>query len=197
MTRSRVVLTIALLAALLAAGSASAGGHVSAQVGGFVPWDGDAGVMTSIQVMGSNAAGRSRWGGEFEYRSYQRKIQGVDNVDSSSYVLRGLWQYHFRPDALVTPYVGLGMGLTINAIDDDKVEDAVGSNARDAVGAGLDGVFMLGIAANIPGAEYISVFAEGRVGLAFDAYGQNGDVDVDNVGGGSGSAGRASASRRS
>jgi hypothetical protein len=188
MNRCRVVPTIALLAVLLAAGPAAAGGHVGVQVGGFVPYDGDPGLMTSVQVLGSNASGRSRWGGEFEYRDYQRKVQGVDNVDAGSYVLRGIWQYHFRPEALVTPYVGLGMGITINTIDDDKVEDEV-SNARDAVGAGLDGVFLLGIAVNIPGAEYISVFAEGRVGLAFDAYGQNGDVDVDNVGGGSGSAG--------
>jgi hypothetical protein len=64
------------LAASTVAGQALAGGHVSAQVGGFVPWDGDAGVMTSIQVVGSNASGRSRWGGEFEYRSYDRDLEG-------------------------------------------------------------------------------------------------------------------------
>ena len=43
----------------------------------------------------------------------------------------------------------------------------------------------------IPSAEYISVFAEGRVGLAFDAAGEGSSngVDFDNVGGASGSAG--------
>ena len=189
--RSRLAALILALAACLAAGPALAGGYVSAQVGGFAPWSGDAGVMTSIQVMGSNASGRSRWGGEFEYRGYERKIEGVNNVDSSSYVLRGMWQYHFRPEAVVTPYVGLGLGVTINVVDDDKVDDALGYNARDPVGAGLDGIFLLGVSYNIPGAEYLSVFAEGRVGLAFDAAGEgsrNG-VDFDNVGGASGSAG--------
>jgi len=190
-TRSRIILSFVTLAAFLAAAPASAGGHVAAQVGGFVPWNGDAGVMTSIQVMGSNASGRSRWGGEFEYRGFERKISGVNDVDASSYVLRGLWQYHFRPDSVATPYIGLGLGVTINVVDDDKVDDALGFNARDPVGAGLDGVFLLGVAMNIPGAEYMSIFAEGRVGLAFDAAGEgsSNDVDFDNVGGASGSAG--------
>ena len=178
-----------MLAALLAAGPASAGGHVSAQVGGFVPWSGDAGVMTTVQLLGSGPSGRSRWGGEFEYREFDTKIHGVSNVGVSSYVLRAMWQYHFRPDAVATPYIGLGMGLTINAVDDDKVNAALGYHARDHVGAGLDGVFLLGVSVNIPGAEYMSVFAEGRLGLAFDASGANGDVDVEGVGGGSGSAG--------
>ncbi len=190
-TRSRVVPWLAALAACLAAGTASADGHLSAQVGGFAPWEGDAGVMTTLQLLGSNASGRSRWGGEFEYREYDREISGVSNVGSSSYVLRGMWQYHFRPEALVTPYIGLGLGVTINAVDDDKVDNALGFDAVDPVGAGLDGVFLLGVAVNIPRAEYMSVFAEGRVGLAFDARGENSgnDVTVENVGGGSGSAG--------
>jgi len=190
-TRSRIAPWIFALAAFLAAGPAVANGYVSAQVGGFAPWHGNAGVMTSIQVMGSNASGRSRWGGEFEYRGYERTVLGVNDVDAGSYVLRGMWQYHFRPDAVVTPYLGLGVGITINTVDADKVDDALGHDARDSVGAGLDGVFLLGVAYNIPGADYLSVFAEGRVGLAFDAAGEgsSNDVDFDNVGGASGSAG--------
>ena len=162
---------------------------MSAQVGGFVPWSGDAGVMTSVQLLGSGASGRSRWGGEFEYRKFDTNIQGVSNVDVSSYVVRAMWQYHFRPEAVATPYIGLGMGVTINSVDNDKVNDALGYHARDQVGAGLDGIFLLGVSMNIPGVEYMSVFAEGRVGLAFDASGGDGDVDVENVGGASGSAG--------
>ncbi len=189
--RSRVAPWLAALACLLAAGPASAAGYMSAQVGGFAPWEGDAGVMTTLQILGSNASGRSRWGGEFEYRGYEREIRGVSNVDSSSYVLRGMWQYHLRPEAMVTPYFGLGFGLTINSIDDNKVDNALGFDAEDAVGAGLDGVFLLGVSMNIPRAEYMSVFAEGRIGLAFDARGEgsSSDVSVENVGGGSGSAG--------
>lgn len=189
--RSRVLPWLAALAACVAAGPAAAAGYMSAQVGGFAPWSGDAGVMTTLQILGSNASLRSRWGGEFEYRNYEREISGVNNVNSSSYVLRGMWQYHFRPEAVVTPYLGLGLGLTINVIDDDKVDNALGFDAEDPVGAGLDGVFLLGVSVNIPRAEYMSVFAEGRLGLAFDARGEgsSNDVTVENVGGGSGSAG--------
>jgi hypothetical protein len=182
---------LAALAALLAAAPAGAGGHVAAQVGGFAPWSGDVGVMTSVQILGSNASGRSRWGGEFEYRQFDSKISGVSDVDVDSYVLRGMWQYHFRPDLRVTPYVGVGLGVAVNVVDDDEVDAALGFDARDSVGAGLDGVFLLGVGVNIPGAEYMSVFAEGRVGLAFDVAGEGSQdgVAVENVGGASGSAG--------
>lgn len=189
--RSRVAALLLALAAFLAARPASADGHLAVQVGGFVPWNGDAGVMTTVQVLGSNASGRSRWGGEFEYREFDTKISGVKDVDVDSYLLRGMWQYHFRPESVATPYVGLGLGVTINVVDDDKVDRAWGFNARDPVGAGLDGVFLLGVAVNIPGAEYMSIFAEGRLGLAFDVAGRGSrsGVTVENVGGASGSAG--------
>jgi hypothetical protein len=182
---------LAALAALGFAGPASATGYLAAQVGGFAPWNGDAGVMTSIQMLGSNASGRSRWGGEFEYREFDSKIAGVRNVGVDTYLLRGMWQYHFRPDAVATPYIGLGLALAITSLDDDKVDNAKGFNAIDSVGAGLDGVFLLGVAVNVPGAEYLSIFAEGRIGLAFDATGRGSrsGVTVESVGGGSGSAG--------
>jgi hypothetical protein len=189
--RCPLVPLLAAIAALLAAGPVSAGGHVGVQVGGFAPWSGDAGVMTAIQILGSNTSGRSRWGGEFEVREFDSKISGVNDVDVESYLLRGMWQYHFRPDDRVTPYVGVGLGVVISVVDDDKIDGFYGFNARDSVGAGLDGVFLLGVSMNIPGAEYMSIFAEGRLGLAFDVAGDGSsdDVSVENVGGGSGSAG--------
>jgi hypothetical protein len=188
-SRSRIAPLLSALAALLAAGPASANGYLSAQVGGFVPWQGDAGVMTSFQLLGSGASGRSRWGGEFEYRDFDTKIQGVRDVGVSSYVLHAMWQYHFRPEAVVTPYIGLGLGLVIDSVDDNKVNNALGDNARDQIGVGLDGVFLFGVSVNIPGADYMSVFAEGRAGLAFDASDGGNNVEVEDVGGASGSAG--------
>ena len=187
--RTRIAASLLALAALLAAGRASADGFMGAQVGVFAPWSGDPGVMTSFQLLGSGKSGRSRWGGEFEFRKFDSKIQGVNDVDVSSYVLRAMWQYHFRPEAVATPYIGLGLGLTIDAIDDDKVNDALGNDAQDHIAGGLDGIFLLGVSANIPGAEYMSVFCEGRLGLAFAAAENNGDWDVEDVGGGSASAG--------
>jgi hypothetical protein len=188
--RTRIAACVAL-GVLLWAAPAAADGYMSAQVGGFAPWSGNAGIMTSIQILGSNASGRSRWGGEFEYRQFDTRVEGVPNVDVDSYLLRGMWQYHFRPEAAVAPYLGLGLALVITDLDDDKVDSAKGFNAIDPVGAGLDGVFLLGVSARIPGVDYLSVFAEGRVGLAFSATGKgsSSDVVVDNVGGGSGSAG--------
>jgi hypothetical protein len=45
----------------------------------------------------------------------------------------------FRPDALVTPYTGLGIGIAINVVDDDKGFDAAGEDddvAIDNIGGG-------------------------------------------------------------
>lgn len=176
---------------LLAAGSAAAEGYISAQVGGFAPWSGDAGVMTSLQILGSNASGRSRFGGEFEYRGFDSKISGVRHVDVDSYVFRGMWQYHIQPDATFTPYFGLGLGLVISEVDDRKVDAVKGFNARDSLGAGLDATFLFGLSVNIPRVDYLSVFAEGRIVGAFDVAGKGSrdGTTVENVGGGSGSMG--------
>jgi hypothetical protein len=187
--RSCLVSGFALM--LLAAGPAGADGFMSAQVGGFAPWNGDAGPMTSFQILGSGASGKSRFGGEFEYRSFDSKITGIRNVDVDSYVIRGMWQYHIQPDAAFTPYFGLGIGVVISEVDDRKIDAIKGYNARDSVGAGLDAMFLLGISVKIPRTDYLSVFAEGRIVGAFDVAGRGrrDGVDVENVGGGSGSAG--------
>lgn len=187
--RIRISVSLLALAALLAATPASADGFMSAQVGVFAPWSGDPGVMTSVQLLGSGASGRSRWGGEFEFRNFDTKVQGVRNVDVDAFVLHAMWQYHFRPEAMVTPYIGIGLGVIVTSMDHDKVNDAIGSNQQDRIGGGFDGVALLGLSANIPGAEYIAVFIEGRMGLAFSTAENDGDWDTEDVGGGSGSAG--------
>ena len=188
-TRFLFAPALGAMLAFVSAGPAAADGFMSAQVGVFAPWSGDPGVTTSVQLLGSGASGRSRWGGEFEFRSFDSKIQGVNNVDVDSFVLHAMWQYHFRPEAIATPYIGLGVGVTIDAIDDDKVNDAIGSDQQDRIMGGFDGLFLLGVSVNIPGAEYMSVFTEGRLGLAFATAENNGDWDTEDVGGGSASAG--------
>ena len=79
--------------------------------------------------------------------------------------------------------------MTIDKIDDDKVNDAIGSDQQDRIMGGFDGLFLLGVSMNIPGAEYMSVFAEGRMGLAFATAENGGDWTTEDVGGGSASAG--------
>lgn len=181
----------ALTALLLAAAPASGDGHMAVQAGGFVPWQGDAGPSFLLQMLGSNASAKARFGGEFEYRRFDSKIIGVSDVDVESFVVRAVWQQHFVPDGPITPYIGLGLGLAVNDVDDHKVDRVKGRNVRSSTGAGPDGVFMLGIQAKLPGVDYLSVYGEGRVGFTVDIIGRNDEsgLESENLGGASGSAG--------
>jgi len=191
--RSKTGGSLLLFAALLLlSGTATAGGHMSLQAGGFVPFQGDAGPTVLLQLLGSNASAKARFGGEFEYRGFDSTIMGVRNVDVDSYAIRAVWQQHFMPDAPVTPYIGLGIGVSINDVDASKVDRAYGRNVRHATGAGPDGVFMLGIQAKIPGLDFMSIFGEGRVGFSYDFSGRadkSATVETENFGGASGSGG--------
>jgi hypothetical protein len=183
---------LAVAAVLLLAGPAAAAGHMALQAGGFVPFQGDAGPSFLLQLLGSNASARARFGGEFEYRGFDTTIMGVRNVDVDSYAIRAVWQQHFMPDAPVTPYIGLGIGVSINDVDDDKVDRVYGRNVRHATGAGPDGVFMLGVQAKIPGLDFMSIYGEGRVGFSYDFSGRadkDATVETENFGGASGSGG--------
>lgn len=182
---------LGLAASLLVALPATAAGHMSMQAGGFVPFQGDAGYSLLLQLLGSNAAAKARFGGEFEYRSFDTTVLGVEDVDVDSYVLRLVWQQHFMPDAVVTPYLGLGIGVAINDVDAGKVDRVKGRNVRGSIGAGPDGLFMLGVQARIPGAEYLSIYGEGRVGFTYDVTDREDKtaLDVESLGGFTGSAG--------
>jgi hypothetical protein len=182
---------VALTAVLLVGAPASGDGHLAMQAGGFVPWQGDAGYSLLLQLLGSNASAKARFGGELEFRSFDSKIIGVSDVDVDSYVIRALWQQHFLPDGPVTPYIGLGLGVAINDVDDHKVDRVKGRNVRSSTGAGPDGVFMLGIQAKVPGVDYLSIYGEGRVGFTVDFIARNDEsgLETENLGGASGSAG--------
>jgi len=189
--RGRRTALIALAVTLLAASSASGAGFMAFQAGGFAPWDGDAGPTLALQLLGSSATARARFGGEFEYRRFDSTLIGVREVEVESYVIRAMWQQHFRPDAAVTPYLGLGLGMSINVVDDDKVDRVRGRNTLDSTHAGIDGIFLLGVEAKLPGADYMSVYAEGRIGFGylFIDREDTSSVTGENVGGGSGSLG--------
>jgi hypothetical protein len=180
-----------LAAAVLAAAPAAADGHLAVQGGGFVPWQGDAGPSFLLQLLGSNARARARFGGELEFRTFDSQIIGVSDVDVEAYVIRAVWQQHFVPDAPVTPYLGLGLGVAINDVDDRKVDRVKGRDVRSSTSAGPDGVFMLGLAAKLPGADFVSVYAEGRIGFSVDYVSRNDatHLESENLGGASGNAG--------
>lgn len=182
---------ISLSVALLAASPAAGAGFVAMQAGAFVPWEGDVGPSLALQLLGSSSAARARFGGEFEYRRFDSTIIGVQDVRVESYVIRAMWQQHFLPDAAVTPYLGLGLGMSVNVVDDDKVDRVRGSNTLDSTHAGIDGIFLLGVEAKIPGADFMSAYAEGRVGFGYlfiDREDAN-SVIGENVGGASGNLG--------
>lgn len=177
--------------ALLAGAPAKADGHMTVQGGAFVPWQGDPGYSFLLQLLGSNASAKARFGAEFEFRNYDSNIMGVSDVAVESYAVRAVWQQHFRPDGSVSPYIGLGLGFTINDVNDGKVDRARGQNVRRSIGAGPDGVFMLGLQARVPGADYLSLYVEGRVGFAYDFTDRRDktQLQVENLGGATGSAG--------
>jgi len=176
---------------LFTAAPAAAGAFLAMQAGGFVPWQGDAGYSLALQLTGSNAAARSRWGGEFEFRNFDSTIVGVSGVEVESYIVRGVWQYFFMPDRFLTPYVGFGLGVSIDVVDDDKVDRVRSMDTIGSTSAGLDGLFLAGLQMAIPGVDALSVYAEGRVGFGFAVYGRhdNNSVETENLGGGSGNLG--------
>jgi hypothetical protein len=190
--RSSTAFHLTALAVALLVGTPAAGaGHVGMQAGGFVPWQGDDGYSLLFQLLGSNASAKARFGGEFEYRNFDSKIMEVPDVKVESYVIRAIWQQHFLPEASVTPYIGLGLGIAINEVDDQRVDRVRGRNMRGSTGAGLDGLFMFGLQARIPGVDYMSIYGEGRVGFTYDFTGREdkSGVETENIGGVTGSAG--------
>jgi hypothetical protein len=178
-------------ATLLAAAPAGAVGYLSMQAGVFDPWQGDAGYSLALQLLGAKASGKSRFGGEFEYRNFDSDIVDVPKVRVESFIFRGLWQHHFAPDRFVSPYLGVGLGVAIDVVDDHKVDRARGIDTLGSTSAGLDGVFLLGLQMAIPGTDSLSLYGEGRAGFGFAIYGRH-DTDrlrSENLGGISGSLG--------
>jgi hypothetical protein len=176
---------VALLVAGFAVSPASAAGFFSMQGGVFGPWQGDAGYSLGLQMLGGGATGRARFGAEFEYRNFDTHILGVSDVDIDAYAIRAIWQQHFVPDKAVTPYIGLAFGMTFTNIDDNRVNNALGVDARGEAGTGVEGQFLFGIDGKIPNSEYLSVFAEARVGFGYELNRLNNRsrIESENIGG--------------
>jgi hypothetical protein len=174
-----------LLSGVVGTTPASAAGFFSMQAGVFGPWQGDAGYSLAFQMLGGGASGRARFGAEFEYRNFDTHILGVSDVNLDAYAIRAIWQQHFIPDRLVSPYIGLSFGMTFTNIDDNRVDDVLGFDARGESGTGVEGQFLFGIDGKIPDSEFLSLFAEARVGFGYELNRLNNRsrIESENIGG--------------
>lgn len=181
---------IAIVAALLVLGgagpqSASAAGFFSMQGGVFGPFNGDPGYSLGLQLLGGGASGRARFGAEFQYRNFDANILGVSDVDVDAYALRAVWQQHILPSRSISPYLGLTLGVTLTNVDNNRVNSVLGVDARGESGAGIEGQFLFGVDGKIPNTEFLSIFAEGRIGFGyeFNRLNNRSRVESENIGG--------------
>lgn len=161
--------------------------HISGGVGGLVPWRGEVGHSSIGQVLGSIFSERLRIGGEVEYSSYQTDTVGLDDVGVTSYNGRAIVQFVPFPTTL-SPYLGLGAGLNVVELDDDRLDRVHSSVDKKAIGVGIGGIGFAGV--HVPLGTRLSLFGEARAGVSFNA---NDELDQalgsDRLGGFSGMAG--------
>ena len=93
---------------------------ISGGGGIFYPFQGRSGFNALVQVMGI-VSPQERFGVELEFRKYETEFFNAKNIDTQSYIVRGIGQYFFRPQG-ISPYVGLGLNLAINDFDGNEVE---------------------------------------------------------------------------
>jgi len=188
--------------------SASAQFEMGLSGGYFVPAEGDGGPTGQIRL-GGGLSDNLRLAGELEYRKSSQELLDVEDVDIHGIGLHALVNYIILPDAVVSPYLGAGLGLGVNIIDADKIEDelerrllatpGVVAAEVDVTPVGLSlGVFGL-IGLQVPLGDHVRLFAEGRYGGDWQVTGKvetdtattsdSTDIDVENLGGFSGIGG--------
>jgi hypothetical protein len=189
--RSTATLALSCLLALASPRSAPAEMHVGAGAGGSVPWDSGAsgGPAFAGQILASGLGDRLRLGGELEFRSYEVEMLGLDGIGVRSYDLRAIAQIVPFPRHF-SPYAGLGVGVDLLELDDQRLEAALAAAGlhSDAYGLAAGGIAFLGL--GLPLGEHFSLFAEGRAGLSFDLVGdQDADLEPGDLGAVTGMAG--------
>jgi hypothetical protein len=175
------IVTVGILTCGVATPSAA---DIEMGVGGGVmsPWKGEDGFSVMGQFMGSTKSRHWRFGGEFEYRDYSSEFFGVNDVDVQGYQIRALFHYLFLPDAFITPYIGLGIGFSVNVIDKDKIErEKPFADVFHKTGVSGGGVALLGL--ELPLGDHFAFFGEGRAGVDVQLTSTDGDIDTENLGG--------------
>ena len=158
---------------------------ISGGGGIFYPFKGQSGVSGVIQAMGFLSP-QERVGVELEYRKYETKLFNAKDIDTQSYILRGIGQYFFRSHG-ITPYIGLGVNIALNVFDESEIEKkrpSINVKGDKGIGSGIMGLVGL----EVPMGQHVALFAEGRVSadVQFTRYknesGKN-KFDVENLSG--------------
>lgn len=165
--------TLALALALFT-GSASAEDTISFQAGSFTPWHGgESGESVAFQYM-KKLDRRNYIGFEVEYKDFKGEIWKANDIGLKTIDLRFMYRVDFIPEAIVTPYFGVGFGGNVHFIDDtDKLEQQLAARNpgstfdADSAGGGIGFIGLFGLAVAPPGADWISIFAEVRAGYDF------------------------------
>ncbi len=134
--------------------------YISGGGGIFYPFQGKAGFNGLIQAVGKISS-HERLGVELEFRKYEAEFFNAKNIDTKSYIIRGIGQYYFFPGG-ISPYVGLGLNIAINDFDGNEVErkePSVDIKTGWGLGYGITG--LLGVEA--PVSQQLALFVEGRV----------------------------------
>lgn len=133
---------------------------VSGGGGIFYPFKGKSGFNGVVQVAGKISP-QERLGIELEYRNYETELFNAKDIDTQSYIVRGIGQYFFRSQG-ISPYVGLGLSLGINVFDEKEIENKRSSiNLQQGWGFGYGIMGLLGV--EVPVGGGLALFGEGRV----------------------------------
>jgi hypothetical protein len=158
---------------------------ISGGGGIFYPFKGQSGISGVIQAMGILSP-QERVGVELEYRKYETKLFNTKDIDTQSYILRGIGQYFFRSHG-ISPYIGLGVNIALNVFDETEIEKkrpSINVKGDKAIGYGVMG--LLGV--EVPMGQHVALFAEGRASADFqltrykNESGKN-KFDVENLSG--------------
>jgi hypothetical protein len=148
--------------------------HVSIGSGVFLPWDGKRGYNVSGTAHLGLGSDRFWVGGEFEYRHFEAEVKQDFRPDYNSFALRFQFQYHPFPAAVISPYVGIGVGVVLHKVDDNHSSLDSSDKLRSDVSGGFTLLGLAGIEVPIPFVDRLHVFGEGRLGNTSDFWKRKG-----------------------
>jgi len=166
---------IAVIAALLCLFASTASANrdsFSIQAGSGSPLFGGKGRGGAAIQYAHRFGDRNYLGAEIEYRNQETEIWDVDNVDVDTINIRLFYRVDMTVDTVITPYFTVGLGGIVNRVaDPGAVEARLAASEPDSTfeinrtGGGFGLLGAVGLEYAPPGADWISLFAEGRVDI--------------------------------